>query len=134
MNVGDLVDVMTKCGGPTHIEWDGPWTVEIVGTDSAVVWQEEVEPDGFMYGDGKRRRKAPFRILRPHEPDRDVSIRSRLPKPGAAVFFALPNKSSLHPWEFGIVIEQNKKSVKVLHGVGLINRNRNQFIEVEVGS
>lgn len=133
MKVGDLVDVMTKCGGPTHIEWDGPWTVEIVGKDSAVVFRE-TDIGRHMYGDGKFRRKVLFRILRPHEPSRDTSIRSRLPKPGTAVFFALPNKTSLHPWEFGIVVEQHKKSIKVLHGTNLINRNRNQFIEVEVGS
>jgi hypothetical protein len=133
MKVGDLVDVMTECGGPTHIEWDGPWTVEIVGKDSAVVFRE-IGPGRYYAGDGKCRRKALFRTLRPHEPSCDTSIRSRLPKPGAAVFFALPNKTSLHPWKFGIVVEQHKKSIKVLHGTDLINRNRNQFIEVEVGS
>jgi hypothetical protein len=135
VKVGDKVDVMIEisysCTMPT---WSSGWTIEIISGDWALIMKEEeweypmtqnVPPIREV------RKKAELAMLRLSTPipKRGVAEKERLPKPGAGVMFKVPNSFGNH-WTFGLVVQPNKKSIKVLHGLKLINRNFDQFIEV----
>lgn len=136
MKVNDKVDVMSDISYNHILSWITGWTIEIISGDWALIMKTE-ESDEGGHPPLKRieRKKVALATLRPAHPIRHKTGETqvqvvKLPKAGAAVMFKIPGYFNQR-WEFGIVVHQNKNSVKVLHDSKLINRNRDQFIELQ---
>ena len=138
MKVGDKVDVMQEISySSTAPMWNPGWTLEVISGDWALIMKEQ----DWYPGDSSStpgissssvvRKKVGLVMLRPSTPmpKSGTTKRGPLPKAGAGVMFKVPNSFS-NQWAFGLVIQQNKKSIKVLHNNKFVNRNIDQFIEV----
>ena len=138
MKVGDKVDVMQEISySSTAPMWNPGWTLEVISGDWALIMKEQ----DWYPGDSSKtpgvqsssvmRKKVELIMLRPSTPTpkSGTAKSGRLPKSGAAVMFKVPN-SPRGEWAFGLVLQPNRASIKVLYNSKFINRNFNQFIEV----
>jgi len=135
MKVNDKVDVMSDISYNHVLSWTG-WTIEFISGDFALIMKtEELDVGGHPPLKRIERKKVALATLRPahpisHKPGETQRQVGKLPKAGAGVMFKIPGDFNQR-WEFGLVVQQNKNSVKVLHDSKLINRNRSQFIELQ---
>jgi hypothetical protein len=135
MKVNDKVDVMSDVDYNPYITWITGWTIEIISGDWALIMKtEESDEDGHPPLKRIERKKVALATLRPAHPGHKTGETQvqvvKLPEAGAGVMFKIPGDFNQR-WEFGLVVHQNKNSVKVLHDSKLINRNRSQFIELQ---
>ena len=136
MKVNDKVDVMSDISYNHVLSWITGWTIEFISGDFALIMKtEELDVDGHPPLKRIERKKVALATLRPahpisHKPGETQRQVGKLPKAGAGVMFKIPGDFNQR-WEFGLVVQQNKNSVKVLHDSKLINRNRSQFIELQ---
>jgi hypothetical protein len=136
MKPGDKVDILFSYqhsdAAYLRREWSTGWTLEFISGDWVLVMKEEVSYDcskRFM----RKKVEKDFIRLSSDIPDEQRAKRGKLPLPGASVMFKVPNSYHHDIWTLGLVVRQNKKSIKVLHNNELINRNFPQFIEVTNG-
>ena len=136
MKINDKVDVMSDISYNHMLSWITGWTIEFISGDWALIMKtEELDTYGHPPLKRIRRKKVALATLRPahpisHKPGETQRQVDKLPKAGAVVMFKIPGDFNQR-WEFGLVVHQNKNSVKVLHDSKLINRNRDQFIELQ---
>ena len=135
MNGGETVDSMQAISySRSTAMWNAGLTLEVISGDWAPIKQEQ--DWGYPVESGTPpqrtiRKKVELIMLRASTPTPQVgnATRERLPEAGAGVMFRVPN-SIRNEWAFGLVLQPNKKSIKVLHDGKFINRNFDQFIEV----
>lgn len=138
MKIGDKVDVLeTMCEhySSPKVIWSAGWTLELISGDWALVMKELHNFEHIPCQKRIVRQKVEKDFLRLSSviPDKGLSTREKLPLPGSSVMFKVPNSHLHNNWALGLVVRQNKKSIKVLHNNKLINRNFAQFIEVTNG-
>ena len=133
MKVGDKVELgFNQWSKGTS--WIPGWTLEFISGDWGLIKKESDWQYPMSHPDCPPksivRRKVALAMLRIEvSVPESCSSRPPLPNVGDGVMFKVPNVM-FDRWEFGLVVKQNKKSIKVLHDNRFINRNFDQFIEV----
>ncbi len=133
MQVGDKVEVAFNAHYGVST-WNPGWALEFICGDWGLIKKERDWEYPMKIPDcppkNITRKKVEMAMLRPEIPVPEVrAAQSTLPKVGVGVMFKVPNQV-IDKWEFGLVVRQNKKSIKVFHSGKFVNRNFDQFIEV----